>query len=358
MICVFMKRKFALLFLALIFCPRVVAHAQWRPQDSRTTADLRGLSVVNHLVAWASGTGGTYARTIDGGATWRASTVPGGEKLDLRDVHAIDANTAYLLSAGAGELSRIYKTTDGGEHWTLQYTNTKPEAFFDALAFWDATDGIALSDPVAGHFLIVTTSDGGANWQELPTTNLPPALPGEAAFAASGTCLIVQGKNNVWFGTGGGAVARVFRSRDRGRTWKVATTPVTSNTKSSGIFSLAFKDSKNGIALGGDYQKPDSAKDNVALTTDGGLTWKAISGSLPAGFRSGVAYVSDPRRKSVTLVAVGPSGSDYSIDDSRTWKSIDRVGYNTVAFAGPDAGWVVGPSGRIAKWVPAGPKTK
>ncbi len=344
-----MKRKLLLLLCTIMFLASVV-HGQWQSQDSGSIADFRGLSVVSRDVAWASGTRGTYVRTVDGGANWRVGNVPGAEKLDFRDVEAFDRNTAYLLSAGAGESSKIYKTTDGGDHWTLQYTNPRPKAFFDALAFWDANHGVALSDPVDGYFLIIITSDGGATWRQVSPLNMPAALPGEGAFAASGTCLVVEGKSNVWFATGGGATARVFRSADRGGTWKVATTPVNSRTKSSGIFSLAFRDAKHGVAVGGDYQKPSEAIDNIAITADGGRTWNSIAGFRPAGFRSAVAYVANRSGKTDgRLIAVGPSGSDYSVDDGKTWMNIDKVGYNSVAFA-QGAGWAVGPKGRTAKY--------
>src|SRR2546427_60152 len=167
--------------------------AQWVPQHSGTTARFRAVSAASRMIAWASGSGGTYARTTDGGATWQSALVPDASQLDFRDVQAVDANTAYLLSIGPGEASRIYKTSDGGLDWTLQFTNHNPKAFFDAFAFWDARTGIAMSDPVDGRFILIKTTDGGANWKELPRENSPQALEGDGAFAASGTCIAVQG---------------------------------------------------------------------------------------------------------------------------------------------------------------------
>lgn len=341
-----MKRELFLLSCAVVLsCD--VAVGQWKAQQSGTSADFRGVSAVSSSVAWASGSKGTYARTTDGGATWRAEVVPGAEALDFRDVQAVDADTAYLLSAG--EPARIYKTTDGGKHWKLQYTNTTKGVFFDAMAFWDASHGIALSDPIGGSFLIITTADGGATWKEVPREKVPPPLAGEAAFAASGTCLAVQGRSDVWFGTGGGAVSRVFRSTDRGQTWRVAATPIKSGNSSSGIFSLAFKDGRNGVAVGGDYKRTDEASDNVARSTDGGATWTTAGRSQPPGLKEGIVYV--PGTSRPTLIAVGPSGSGYSLDDGKTWMSIDTTGYHSVSFTGPtDAGWAVGAGGRIAKY--------
>ncbi|MEK6286825.1 MAG: glycosyl hydrolase [Acidobacteriota bacterium] len=329
------------------------AAAQWVTQPFDTRARFRGVSAASRAVAWAGGSIGTYARTTDSGATWQSAVVPGASQLDFRDVQAVDANTAYLLSIGPGEASRIYKTTDGGRGWTLQFTNQNPKAFFDAFAFWDARTGIAMSDPVDGRFILIKTTGGGATWNELPQETSPPALEGEGGFAASGTCIAVQGRRNVWFGTGGGATARVFRSTDGGGTWKVASTPITAGNPSSGIFSIAFKDARTGVIVGGDYQKENEASDNVATTSDGGATWTLAKGPRPAGFRSAVAYM--PGTRGPLLVAVGPSGSDYSVDNGASWASIDSTGFHAVSFAGVDAGWAVGEGGRIGKYTGALP---
>src|SRR2546426_7670524 len=138
---------FATVFLGI--CHSTV-HAQWQRPTISSDADFRGLCAVNPNVAWVSGTKGTYGQTIDAGKTWSVGRVPGAEKLDFRDVEAFGESTAYLLSAGPGEDSRIYKTTDGGKTWSLQFKNSEPAAFFDAIAFWDDKNGIALSDPVKG----------------------------------------------------------------------------------------------------------------------------------------------------------------------------------------------------------------
>ncbi|HEY0098611.1 MAG TPA: hypothetical protein VGB76_06620 [Pyrinomonadaceae bacterium] len=321
--------------------------SDWNLQQSNTKVRLRGISAVSHFVAWASGERGTYARTTDAGQTWRVGTVPEASELDFRDVDAFDEKTAYLLSIGEGEKSRIYKTTDGGAHWTLQFKNTRPTAFFDAMAFWDRDHGIAMSDPVDGRFLIITTSDGGATWRETPAAGMPPALAGEGGFAASGTCLTVEGKRNVWFGTGGTSGARVFRSTDRGRTWKVANTSIASG-KSAGIFSIAFRDARNGVVVGGDYTKESESKNNAATTRDGGKTWTTINAAPPNGYRSCVVYVRNGERVPM-LLAVGPSGTDYSTDQGASWKRFSGAdGFHTASFA-PASGavWAAGEQGRI-----------
>jgi photosystem II stability/assembly factor-like uncharacterized protein len=321
------------------------ARAQWAAQVSGTAVRLRGVSVAGPSVAWASGDKGTYARTTDGGKTWTAGVVPGASELDFRDVDAFDAETAYLLAIGEGEKSRIYKTTDGGRRWVLQFQNRRPRAFFDAMAFWDRDHGIAVSDPVEGRFLVVKTSDGGATWEEMPPSGMPEALPGEGAFAASGTCVAVSGRRHAWFGTGGPRGARVFRSRDGGRTWEVSTVPSMGGKTTAGVFSVAFEDAKRGVLVGGDYAQEKESKENVALTSDGGRTWRPVEGARPGGYRSCVAYVRRGRGRA--LVAVGPSGSDYSTDGGRSWRALGAEGFHSAAFRGA-AGWAVGEQGRVA----------
>ena len=346
--------KTIILALAVFLLVQAGASPRWESQSSGTKVRFRGVSAVNSTVAWASGERGTYARTTDGGRTWQVKQVPDAAELDFRDVDAFDANTAYLLSIGEGDKSRIYKTTDGGQTWKMQFKSSRPAAFFDAMAFWDRDNGIAMSDPVDGRFLIITTSDGGQTWRESPPEGMPPALSGEGGFAASGTCIAVEGKRNVWFGTGGTSGARVFRSSDRGRTWKAATTPLASG-KSAGVFSIAFRDSRRGVIVGGDYTKERESANNAATTRDGGRTWTAVGGARPAGYRSCVAYVYGARSPTL-LVATGPSGSDYSTDEGASWQSFGAEGFHTASFVRASlssAGWAAGEQGRIAKYTGA-----
>ena len=330
---------FGVIFLLLMFF--TISNAQWQKQNIDTKASLRGLSVVNQNVIWASGTGGTVLRTVDGGKNWSVIKVADAEKLDFRDIEAFDADTAYILSIGTGEASRIYKTTDGGKTWKLQFKNTNPKAFFDALAFWDEKNGMAMSDPVDGKYLLLKTTNG-ETWTLAGTDKMAAAKDGEAAFAASGTCLLTQGKENIFL-VSGGTDARVFRSENRGLTWFVADTPITKGTSGSGIFSIAMFDAKNGVIVGGNYEKPDDKTNNLAFTTDGGKTWTLGTGLN--GYRSGVAYID---RK--TLLAVGASGSDLSEDGGKTWKNLDRENYNAVFANGKKAIWAVGANGLVAKF--------
>lgn len=319
----------------------------WQPLDGETTASFRGLSAVSDEVVWVSGTGGTWGRTTDGGDTWVMRTVPGAEELDFRDIDAFDEHTAYLMSAGPGEASRIYKTVDGGDTWQLQHTNPSPEGFYDGMAFWDTERGLLYGDPVEGRFVVLTTLDGGATWDRVPEAGMPPSLEGEAGFAASGSGLAVADGGHAWFGTGGPA-ARVFHSNNHGQSWTVAETPMQAGESSMGIFSLAVSDALHAVVVGGNYTEPESPAGNAARTRDGGETWDPMAASPPAGYRSGVAFA--PGTDGRVLVAVGTSGSDVSLDGGETWTPLGTENFNVISFGRSScAGWAAGPEGRLAR---------
>jgi photosystem II stability/assembly factor-like uncharacterized protein len=315
-------------------------------QKSNTAENLRGVSAVSTKVAWASGTHGTYLRTIDGGSSWTPATVPGAEGLDFRDVEAFSADEAYLLAAGPGDQSRIYKTSDAGKSWALQFENRDPKGFYDCLAFWDRTHGIALGDPVNGAFELLTTEDG-VNWKALTPTSLPPAMEGEGAFAASGTCISTQGRSNAWFATGG-KVARVFHSGDRCRTWTVTETPILHGNDSSGIFSIAFYDANHGLIAGGDYQHPEQGGANLAYTEDGGGSWKLVD-IQPQWYLSAIGYVDSSVPGG--LLAVGSARAGFTNNIRRKkWRVVLEANLNAVSVVAPFTAWAVGPKGTIMYW--------
>jgi len=316
-------------------------------QESHTSENLRGVSAVSATIVWASGTHGTYLRTLDGGRIWVAAQVPGAEALDFRDVEAFSADEAYLLSAGPGEQSRIYKTSDGGRTWALEFTNTEPRGFYDCMAFWDPTHGIAVGDSIEGRFELITTDDG-IHWNPLTPAALPAAFEGEGSFAASGTCITVQGQSNVWFATGV-KVARVFRSNDGGKTWAVANTPITQGTDSSGVFSISMADDKHGLIAGGDYKHPELEGPNLASTEDGGATWK-LSPIQHQPFLSAVGYMEPSRRHG--LLAVGSARAAFVNDvQHKEWLTSLDTNLNALSFAVPGYAWAVGPKGAIMRWL-------
>jgi len=340
-----------------LFAIVAILAPQTTMQSSGVTVRLRGVSAVADRVAWASGAGSTVLRTSDGGNTWKKLNVT-SDILDFRDVDAVDTQMAYVLSIGNGPASRIYKTTDAGLTWIQQFRNEDSRAFYDAMSFWDADHGLVMGDSIDGQFCILTTEDGGRNWNKVPAGALPPALPNEGAFAASGTNISVFGKTDAWIGTGAAARARVLRTHDRGRTWTVKDTPLNSGP-SAGIFSIVFRDAQHGVIAGGDYTKEKESVNNFAVTNDGGDTWTLMKGL--SGFRSVVAYV--PHDKGSALVAIGPSGGDFSRDDGRTWEVMEGPGFDTFSFVlnqarGVPVGWAAGAGGRISRLSFALEKTK
>ena len=322
--------------------------AQWQPQAVATTTEFRSVHAVDSMTVWAGGRGGVFAHTRDGGHVWQTDTVPGATDLFFIGVHAASADTAVLLGTGfSTSTARIYRTTDGGRTWSERYRDDREGIFLDGVAFWDDGRGLAFGDPLDGAFVVLITSDGGATWEQLPGSRLPPPLAGEAAFAASGQAIVTGAGGRAWFGTGGGASARVYRTTDHGRTWQVAETPLAAGT-STGVFGLAFRDSLNGVAVGGNHEQRNQLTQNVIRTRDGGVTWTVQGASLPPGVRYGVTYV--PGVAIPTIVAVGPSGSGYSYDEGITWTALDGEVANTVTFTDPRHGWALGIDGRIVRW--------
>lgn len=319
------------------------------PQVSGTTALLQAVSALSDRVAWVSGHEGTWVRTLDGGATWTAGRVAGADTLQFRDVHAVSADTAYLMSAGTGAVSRVYKTEDGGRSWRLLHTNPDSAGFYDCMAFWDDEGGFVYGDGVDGRLVVRETRDAGRTWRALPAGTLPPAQPGEGGFAASGTCAFAftaLGLDRGWIATGNGGTARVLRTTDRGRTWAVSSAPVAAG-EAAGLAGIVFRDAYTGVAVGGEIGQPGARGDYVALSGDGGATWRPGGRPLFAGAAYGVAYV--PHASVPTVVIVGPGGANHSYDDGRSWLPLDTLSYWSVGFAHPRAGWAVGPKGRITK---------
>ena len=315
------------------------------PQKSGTGQRLQAVSPVNSQIVWASGLGGTFAVTTDGGRHWRAGVVRGAEQLQFRDVEGVSADVAYLLSAGTGRESRIYKTTDGGRHWTLQFQNEIPTAFFDCFDFWTPFSGIVFSDAVDGRFPVLRISNG-RTWMDI-SRRLPKAQPGEAGFAASGTCVATLGDQQAWIATGGAAKARILATTDGGASWNAYETPIVQGTAASGGFSVAFRDPDHGILVGGDLEVEGPPTNNAAVSKDGGKSWKLVGPTPFPGAAFGVAYAPGAGRQ--TVVATGPGGTAWSADEGGTWQTLAGITtYWAVAFAGKD-GWLVGTEGKIVK---------
>ena len=315
------------------------------PQNSGTTNGLIAVWPVNPQVVWASGRGGTFTVTTDGGQTWNAGVVPGAEALQFRDVQAFSASVAYLLSIGDNPSDfRIYKTVDGGATWTIQFENQTPTAFYDGFAFWTPLRGIVHSDSVNGVFPDLRTTDG-MTWQDI-SNNMPPALPGEFSFASSGTCVTTQGGRNAWIATGGSTIARVLATSDIGNTWNAYDTPLVSSP-SAGAFTIDFRDPLNGIVGGGDLDPGNPNSADTATSGDGGQTWTLTNPPPVTGAIFGLSYVGLDR---AVVITANDGGAAWTPDEGNTWFTLPGVsGYWAVAFASPKAGWLVGTDGRILK---------
>lgn len=314
-------------------------------QVSGTDELLIAVHPVDESVVWVAGTRGTWLRTVNGGANWQVGKVPGADSLQFRDVHALDANTAWLLSIGNGSDSRIYRTDDGGEHWSLQFRGEDPRGFYDCLDFWDEDRGIVIGDEIDGQVSMLETMDGGRNWSPVTGERIPAAQAGEGSFAASGTCLVTGSEGRAWIVASNAAYGRVLRTNDFGASWTVDTLPVTVRS-GSGPQTVAFRDDSHGMILaGGDASEPTDIA--AAYSDDGGRSWAARTRPpLEVGVW-GSAYV--PGSIPATLVAVSPSGAVFTRDDGLSWSTIDANNYWAVGFASSTAGWAVGRGGRITK---------
>ena len=327
------------------------------PQQSGTLNRLQAVSPVDEDVVWASGVGGTYALTTDGGETWASHVVPGAEKLQFRDVQGVSAKVAYLLSAGPGTDSRIYQTEDGGKSWKLQFqAPDDPNSFYDCFAFWSPKRALVMGDGVNGRFPVLRTKDG-ETWKDIGN-NLPAAQDGEGAFAASGTCVATQGSRRAWIVT---TNSRIFATTDGGDQWAAHATPIAGGTGTAGVFTVAFRDRSHGLIGGGDFLAAGTL-DNVARSKDGGKTWQLTAPAPVPGAVFGLSYTrgsGDEEEEDgeqhgdgvqQTAVVTGPGGTAWTPDEGNSWNSLPGVtGYWAVAFASPRAGWLVGTKGRILR---------
>lgn len=330
---------------ASLLCGVMVLRAQ-QPvltvQTSGTAALFQAVSVskLNADVVWISGHAGTWARTTDGGRTWVSHVMTGRDSLQFRDLHAIDADRAWLMAAGTGDKSGIFQTRDGGATWTAGFVNRDTSAFYDCMAFWDDENGFAFSDAVNARIPIVRTSNG-RDW----TVSTMQAQDGEGGFAASGTCAIATPAGDAWIGTGAASRPRVLRSTDRGATWSGSTVPLVGG-KGAGITGLAFRDRLHGVAVGGVISGTATGA-RAARSDDGGATWAVIPDPSFTGAAYGAAYGVVAGKP--VLIAVGPGGAAFSLNDGDTWTMLDGAPYWSVGFGGNGAAWLVGPRGRVVR---------
>ncbi|MFD2035711.1 YCF48-related protein [Belliella marina] len=313
----------------------------WEIMDVPTDASIRGLSPLTSEIIWASGSKGTWLLTLDGGKNWSTGIIDGLDSVDFRDIEGLSASTAVAVSAG--QPSVIYKTVDSGKTWQKKYQGPE-EAFLDGISFYKNKKGYAIGDPIEGKWMVLETTDGGETWSWLESS--PMAELGEGSFAASGSTILVD-RDYIWFSSGG-IKSKVYRSNDSGHKWEAIETPILQGEPSQGIFSISKLDHDNLIAVGGDYLQPDLSQNNAIYSQELGEKWELLSGDLPTGFRSGVAYF--PRHHWV--ISVGTNGSDFSKDGGINWEKFSEEGFHAVFMDKSQSSiWASGANGKIGRLI-------
>ncbi len=257
---------------------------------------------------------------------------------------AIASNGTSIFVLGVESPALLYKFEN--QQASLVYQENHPKVFYDAMAFFDTQNGIAMGDPTDDCLSIITTRDGGKTWQKIPCKNLPITEEGEAAFAASNGNIAISGQH-AWLVTGGKR-SRVFHTPDMGATWTVVDTPITQGGQMTGIYSVDFYDEKHGIIFGGNWGKPNENTANKAITKDGGKTWKLIADGNGPGYKSCVRYV--PNTNGKELVAVGFTGISHSNDGGSTWRKVSNDNYYTIRFVNQGFAWLGG-TNKVGKLV-------
>ena len=331
------KTKIISLILFIISSNNILHAQKIKLLAENNKTSLRGLSAVNEKTIWVSGSNGTVGRSLDSGNTWKWMTIKGFEKTDFRDIEAFDETSAVIM--GIGEPAYILRTADAGSTWKVVYENKTKGMFLDAMEFWNLMSGIVVGDPVDGKIFIARSFDGGMHWRELPANNYPKADSGEAMFASSGTNVRKLNQQEAVFVTGG-TRSRLF-IRD-----KKIDLPIIQGRESTGANSVAVKNRKIMIVVGGDFNAKDSTEKNCAITTDGGITFNAPA-TAPYGYRSCVEYIE--KRK---WICCGLNGVDISNDDGNHWNLISSEGFHVCRKAKEDKSvFFAGSGGRIGKLI-------
>ena len=301
---------------------------------------IRAIEIIGNNLAFAANKG-TFGMYSFGDNTWRTNT----QKYDslvpeYRAVAATD-DDFFMLSVGSPAL--LYKTGDSGA-MELVYKEENEKAFYDAMAFWNNKEGIAIGDPTNNCISIIITRDGGKTWKKLSCDLLPEVIEGEAAFAASNSNIAIKG-DKTWI-LSGGMTSRVYFSPDKGATWEVFDTPLLDGKATTGGYTMDFYDENFGIILGGDYTNPEGNTGNKAITTDGGKTWELIAEGQEPGYKSSVRFM--PNTGGEKIIATGFSGISISKDSGETWEELSNEGFYTLRFKNDSVAYAAG-KGRIAK---------
>lgn len=270
--------------------------------------------VVDQNKIWYAADKGKYGWIdIDAGMNEQNQILYKDLKPEFRSLAQTKENV-FMLSIGDPGL--LYKIRKSDKKIELVYREGHDgKVFYDSMKFWNDKEGIAVGDPVENVFSIITTRDGGQTWKKYKSIALPKLSPGEAAFAASNTNIVIV-KSETWI-VSGGTKARIFYSSDKGKHWTVHATPIIQGNAMSGIFTADFYDDKNGFIAGGNYDDLNNNCSNKAITSDGGKTWKLAADCQGFGYASCIQYV--PKSKATQIVSVGSSGLQYSSDSGTNW---------------------------------------
>ncbi|MCB0558993.1 MAG: oxidoreductase [Lewinellaceae bacterium] len=289
-------------------------------------SSIRALEVLNDSTVWFAGSGGVYGYTENGGRSWTIDSLLADTiRPHFRSI-AVTKNAVFLLSIATPAL--LYCSTDKGQSWQPVFREDHPGAFYDAMAFWDGQEGIAMGDPTDGCLSVIITRDGGQTWEKVGCEKLPPAEEGEAAFAASNSNIALSG-NHAWI-VSGGKRARAYHSPDRGASWEVFDTPIIEGDQMTGIFSTDFYDARHGIIFGGDWNRKEMNNRNKAITQNGGRTWRLVSEGQGPGYRSCVQYI--PKSQGQGIMACGIPGISYSLDGGQNWDNLSTENFYTMRF--------------------------
>ena len=304
-------------------------------QDSLS---IRAIEIIDNSLVVAANNGFIGNIDLQSGKVFSTSQKYDSIVPEFRSI-AHTSKDVFVLSVGNPAL--LYKTGNNGK-FELVYKEEAENVFYDAMTFWNDSEGIAIGDSMNGCLSIIITRDGGQHWEKVLCSILPEGIDGEGAFAASNTNIKIVG-DKTWVATTNG---RIFYSSDKGFTWEIVETPIVNKEATEGIYSIDFYDENLGFAIGGDYTQPKNNKANKAITKDGGKTWSLVaSGSEPA-YMSCVQFI--PNTKGMGLVAIGFNGISYSKDTGTTWKKISDEGFYTLRFKNDTVAYAAG-KGRISK---------
>ena len=303
---------------------------------------IRALEVINDSTVWFAGSNGYWGYTLDNGKNWTSnqfemdSIIP-----EFRSISVNSNGDIFLVSIV--KPAAIYKSSNMGETWKTVYLANDTNAFFDAIEFFDSQNGILLGDAINNCFHVAITNNGGDTWKRLNCDNLPQALDHENPFAASNTNISVY-ETHAWFGTGGQSKSRVYHTPDLGKTWEVFNTPMARGGVMTGIYSIHFNDSLNGVIAGGDWDNVDKIDSSLSYTDDGGKTWS--TDALTDGFSSCVQFIPETNGQELFKLKGrargGNSSMGYSNNNGKSWQYFSNTNYLSIQFSSKNIAWISG----------------